>query len=385
MSTDNQTQFAPAERSVPEEIKMSYSLLESEKVFLDAFGSVSGITAILDNNRQIIYANDGFLKLLGMDSLELILGRRPGEAVSCIHSTENINGCGTSEACSACGAVNSIIESQLTGQKSTREARITSEIQGKLLSWDLNITTIPVKIRDRIFYTFTVQDISSEKRKENLERIFFHDLLNSAGSLNGLLTILKDGTNPEEAEEIIKMSEETSRDMIDEIQLHRQIRAAENGDLEVKNEMLSSVELLKSSVGRIEGNEVALEKRIIIVDHSEDVDLVTDRKILQRILINMLKNALEATGKGGTIYTAVENFDNKVRFTVKNDSVMDRDIQLQMFQRSFSTKGKGRGIGTYSIRLLTENYLKGKAGFTSTETEGTVFYIDLFKSKKDND
>ena len=50
---------------------------------------------------------------------------------------------------------------------------------------------------------------------------------------------------------------------------------------------------------------------------------------------------------------------------------------MQIFKRSFSTKGKGRGLGTYSVRLLAENYLKGKAGFISNEKEGTIFFVDL--------
>jgi sensor histidine kinase regulating citrate/malate metabolism len=52
---------------------------------------------------------------------------------------------------------------------------------------------------------------------------------------------------------------------------------------------------------------------------------------------------------------------------------------MQLFQRSFSTKGTGRGLGTYSIRLLTENYLEGKVSFVSNEAEGTVFSIELNK------
>jgi sensor histidine kinase regulating citrate/malate metabolism len=64
---------------------------------------------------------------------------------------------------------------------------------------------------------------------------------------------------------------------------------------------------------------------------------------------------------------------------VKNDQVIPEDIQKQLFQRSFSTKGTGRGIGTYSIKLLTENYLKGKVSFVSNETDGTVFSIELNK------
>jgi len=381
---EKKTHFASPERSSSLDINLKNNLLASEASFLDILGAVSGITAILDKNRQIVYANDDLLDALGIDSIEPILGKRPGETVGCIHSGENEYGCGTSEACSVCGSVNTILDSQTSGQKSSRETRITSLIDGKLISWDLNVISTPIKIRDRVFYVFTVQDISNEKRMENLERIFFHDLLNSAGNLNGLLTILKDKTDPEEAREIINLSEETSRDLLEEILNHRQIRAAEDGDLAVNIERINTNDLLKSAVGKISNHEVGRDKSILIVDHSSGADIETDKILLQRVLINMLKNALEATEKDGTVYVGVENFDDKVRFYVKNDSEMPKDVRLQIFQRSFSTKGKGRGMGTYSIKLLSENYLKGKVGFTSSESEGTVFFVDLHRRKKAN-
>jgi len=62
---------------------------------------------------------------------------------------------------------------------------------------------------------------------------------------------------------------------------------------------------------------------------------------------------------------------------------MPKEIQIQVFQRSFSTKVR-QGVGTYSIKLLSENYLNAKVGFSSSESEGTVFFIDLFKPKKSN-
>lgn len=377
---ESTTHYASPERSSSLDINLDNKLLATESSLLDFLGAISGITAILDEHRQIIYANEDFLNMLGIGSLDNILGRRVGEAVSCMHSGDMAFGCGTSEACTVCGAVNAIIESQNTGQKSMKETRITSQIGENLVSWDLRVTSSPVKIRDRIFYVFTLQDISNEKRRQNLERIFFHDILNSAGSLNGLLTLLKDGTDPEEAREIIELSEEASRDLIEEIMLHRQMRAAENGDLTVNCENFSSIELLKSAVGKITHHDISHGKRILIVDHSSEVEIYTDRILLQRVLINMLKNALEATENDGTVYAQIENLPNAVRFRVKNDSVMTKDVMLQIFQRSFTTKGKGRGLGTYGIKLLTENYLKGKAGFTSTESDGTVFYIDIFKN-----
>ena len=51
-----------------------------------------------------------------------------------------------------------------------------------------------------------------------------------------------------------------------------------------------------------------------------------------------------------------------------------------MFQRSFSTKGAGRGLGTYSIKLLGEKYLNGKVGFISEQGRGTIFSVELITS-----
>ncbi len=56
---------------------------------------------------------------------------------------------------------------------------------------------------------------------------------------------------------------------------------------------------------------------------------------------------------------------------------MPPEIQLQVFNRSFSTNGTGRGIGTYSIRLLGEKYLGGQVTFDSFDGGGTTFRIHL--------
>ena len=62
-----------------------------------------------------------------------------------------------------------------------------------------------------------------------------------------------------------------------------------------------------------------------------------------------------------------------MRFWSHNRGVMPPEVQRQVFKRSFSTKGAGRGLGTYSMRLLTERYLCGEVSFTSHPTAGTTF------------
>lgn len=371
------TFFASAERTSSEQILNEHELVASQKIFGEIFESITGIVAIINRNRQIIYANNDFLDMIGLKSLEPILGKRFGEIVSCVYSAENPGGCGTSVACAYCGAVNAILQSQENVSRSSRETRITAVIDGKFKSYDLNITSSPLTLNGHVFYALILQDISDEKRRVTLERIFFHDILNSAGGLNGLLTLLKEGTAPDSERELIELSEEASRDIIEEITLHRQIRSAENGDLQVKIETVKSIEILHSAIGKIKSHDVGRGKRIVIDNSSSDTDFETDRVLFQRVIINLLKNALEATPENGTVVACVEKNGDLIKFSIKNDSVIPEDVQIQLFQRSFSTKGKGRGIGTYSIKLLTENYLKGIVSFKSTETEKTTFFVEL--------
>jgi signal transduction histidine kinase len=376
---EEETHFAPAVRSTKEQIFKEFELVGSQKFFIEIFGSLTGIGVVLDGNRQIVYANNDFLSLLGIDTVEIILGKRTGEVINCIHAEEEPMGCGTSFACAYCGAVTAILESQRSGKKAIRETRITRNLGGKTQSWDMNIISTPIDLSGKMFYVLVLQDISDEKRRSALERIFFHDLLNTAGGLNGLLTILKEGADPGEERELINLSEEASRDILDEILVHRQIRAAETGDLQIKIENMNSLDFLASAVGKIRLHEVGKNKVIIISDKAANIDFETDKNLFQRVIINLLKNALEATEIEKSVTAGVESEGPKIRFWVKNDSVITHDIQMQLFQRSFSTKGSDRGIGTYSIRLLTENYLKGKVSFISNETEGTVFSINLNK------
>ena len=373
------TKFAPALRSSSDQILQENRVVASQLQFGEILEAINGKSVLIDANRQVIYANNEFINFLGLENINPILGLRLGEVISCIHSGEEQFGCGTSAACAYCGAVNAMLESQKTGSKSSKECRITTLADEKLKSWDLNITSSPITLADNLYYIISIQDISHKKRRSALEKTFFHDLLNSAGGLNGLLSILKDGISPEEATELIHLSEEASRDILDEIMMHMQIRAAENGDLKVKIETVNSIELLVSSVKKISSHKVGQNKEVIISADSANINFETDRILLQRVIINLIKNALEATPQSGTIFVGLKDDGDKITIWVKNSEVIPIDVQLQLFQRSYSTKGDNRGIGTYSIKLLTENYLKGKVSFLSNEADRTVFSLEFNK------
>jgi nitrogen-specific signal transduction histidine kinase len=374
------SKFASAVRSTEKQLIKEYELAGSQKFFTEIFGAMTGIGAIVNKNRQIVYANNEFLSLMGINNLEVFLGKRFGEVISCMNIPDAPSGCGTSRACTYCGVINTLLESQKAGRKTTKEAQISGMVDGKLKSWDMNVISAPVTFGGEEFYVLILQDISESKRRAALERIFFHDLLNSVGGLYGLLTVLKEETSPEQSRELINLSEEASGNIIEEILVQRQIRAAEMGELIVNIELVNTVELLYSAIKKIAFHKAGKDARIVKAEDSVSVDFETDKILLQRVIINLLKNAMEANDINEDVSIGVENGGDKIIFWVRNNQVIPEEIQMQLFHRSFSTKGIGRGLGTYSIRLLTENFLKGKVSFSSNEKEGTVFRIELNKT-----
>jgi sensor histidine kinase regulating citrate/malate metabolism len=117
-------------------------------------------------------------------------------------------------------------------------------------------------------------------------------------------------------------------------------------------------------------------RRILRLDAgSDDVTVVLDAAVLGRVLGNMIKNALEACAPGETATAGCRADGGAVQFWVHNPGVIAPAVQHQIFQRTFSTRGPDRGLGTYSMKLLGEGYLGGRVSFTSSEEGGTVFEI----------
>ncbi|MBF0544662.1 MAG: sensor histidine kinase [Candidatus Riflebacteria bacterium] len=151
----------------------------------------------------------------------------------------------------------------------------------------------------------------------------------------------------------------------------------ENRELHIELTTLLAHEILKGIVEVYKNHQVAKGKEVQISKNSEELSFVSDRALLNRILGNLTKNALEAIKPGQTVTLGCRKEGEKVAFWCQNPGVMPKETQLQMFLRSFSTKGFGRGVGTYSVKLLSEKYLDGKVSFVSKEETGTVFTVLL--------
>lgn len=374
MTEEKKTQFAPAERATFETLQQQQGLFANAGFMLEIMDAVPDGLMVLNEQRQIVYGNQAFCQAVQVDG-DSVIGLRPGEALNCIHAFESDGGCGTTEFCSTCGAVRAILKAQ-KGIQDIQECRIIRQSDDDTEdALDLRVWATPIRLNGETYTIFAVNDISHEKRRRILERVFFHDIRNTAGAIQGLAELVALADDPAELQDFdfVGLLDQASNQLIDEIEAQRQLLAAESGELELEPRQIQSL-LLLQDVKRMYDRHIASEDRFIQLDpQSENTMMLTDPALLKRVVGNMVKNALEACRPGETVTIGCDRFEAYIRFWVHNPTYMPRDVQLQIFQRSFSTKGNGRGLGTYSMKLLSERYLNGRVTFKSSADEGTVF------------
>jgi len=237
----------------------------------------------------------------------------------------------------------------------------------------------PITLFNESLYIVSMIDISEHHRRRVLERLFFHDIINTSGALQGLVSILKDDV-PEDIKPEMEFVEDAFKGLVEEIIEQKLISDAENNELTTEDITFQSQEIIQTVVKLYEKHEVAQNKSIKISDDSENIFFKSDYVLLKRVLSNMVKNALEATKISDCVEIGCRRIsieEKYIEFWVWNKEYIPKDIQSQIFKRFYSTKGKNRGMGTYSMKLFGEKYLSGKVGFETSEEFGTKFYLRL--------
>lgn len=367
------TSYAPAERAGPTDIAEDVERFQSQQLLTEFFAAIPDLFVVLNEQRQIVFANHSLLAALHLETISDVAGQRVGEALNCAHAFEGDGSlpgyCGTTEFCRNCGAVQAMVQA-LNGQDDVQECRILLKDGTPL---DLRVHARPLQHADRNYVLFAINDISHEKRRRVLERIFFHDILNTAGGMLGVAELLRTGSADEVADfkDIVSL---LAHSLVDEIHAQQMLLAAERGELKIEVERINSFTLLCDIRNIYANHDVCMGRCIEVDPSSQMIVFESDPALVRRVVGNMAKNALEACHPGQMVRLGVSGNEGGVQFSVHNPGVMPRNVQLQVFQRSFSSKGEGRGLGAYSMKLLSERYLQGKVTFESTAEAGTIFY-----------
>ena len=340
---------------------------------------------VLNRERQILATNRAPL-LENLRHQRRSIGLRPGEFFACPRAAEQPQGCGAGEHCLACGTYQAVTQSQAGRRTVEQECLLTAGQGADATPLELNVRATQVDIDGKDYTVVSLRDISNEKRRQALERIFFHDILNTLSALSNWTHLLNNSVGERQdraRERISRLVGQLER----EIQLQRTLLEAEQGTLQPHRVAVTPATLLADLKATFVGTQAAQQRTLVEEDRCPGLELVTDPVLLGRVLVNMVKNAFEATPIGGEVRLWCEretspNAEAEARdlvaFHVHNAAEILPAVAARVFQRSFTTKtGTGHGLGTYGMRLLGERYLGGKVSFTTSAADGTVFSIRL--------
>jgi hypothetical protein len=208
---------------------------------------------------------------------------------------------------------------------------------------------------------FKIQQIKLEENKRLIQtlRSQKHDFLNHLQTIYGMVQLNKQ----DKVKEYIKS---LNNDL-------SEIKFTSDG---LSNSILDSILIPK----KLEAIKQGVSFTYKVERGVEDVDFPLDK--LFRIVSNLVDNAIDAmegfNGKKEIRLIGKNNGDNYHLSVYNIGPIIEEEIQHQIFEPGFSTKGDGRGFGLHIIKSLIEERegkleLKSEAGF------GTEFTCILKK------
>lgn len=204
-----------------------------------------------------------------------------------------------------------------------------------------------------------------------------HEIRNPLTSIRGFIQLLlKDliKLDKQQYGEIILSEIDRANNIIHEFLNSSKPTSPVKQDVTV-NSLLQEIVLLSESEAMLKG--CLLEN----IPSEEDLHLWVDVKQIKQVLLNIVKNALDAIslqiGKPGQITIQSRAIDQSALISVKdNGPGMDQKTLAKLFEPFFTTKESGTGLGLSVCYRIIRNH-GGTIHVTSTLGEGTEFTIQL--------
>lgn len=322
---------------------------------------------IIDERFRILCANIAFRSAFGGLTQESVFGRSLGELAECRHAEGGVT-CGSAAVCEGCGWFQAVGACAREGV-GEQECRILKR-NGDAL--DFAARVLPAG--SGTLRVCGLMDLFAAKRLRVLERSVFHDVTNLAAGIRGLCELVDDPDSGQD-DALRPLIHDGARKLVDEIERLRTLRVAENGDLRLWRSAVAPGAILQSVAERFKEDASAYHLDLVVESEAAPSVFETDKELLILVLGELVRNAIEASVRGDRVGLACSAENGVVVFSVHNSAVLDENVRSHVFERSFTTRGPGKGVGAYRAKLIAERYLKGTVGFVSQAPEGTTFFM----------
>jgi PAS domain S-box-containing protein len=353
------------DQGCPEEVRRQYVILGS------AVENTNEAFVTIDQESRVLFFNKAAEQMFGYDRAE-VLGRDLGEilAPSCRSGHQD-----------AVARYVRTGESRLLGHESELQiARKDGTVLPAAISFSVT------KVDDRLYFTGIIRDLSHTKMLQDRilqqERLVFlgqtvaeisHEIKNPLVMIGGFARqLLKKAKATGEREklsvivaEVVRLENLLTemRDLYKVPQLHLE-PVSLNGLLE------EVVSLARGHSGS-DGVKVLLEA-------GPEVVVPLDREKMKQVLLNLVKNGIEASGQDDRVVVSTRLRERHVEIIVTDTGQgISEAVRKRIFFPFFTTKEQGTGLGLCIAKRIVEDHPDSIFQLHSEEGKGTVATVSL--------
>jgi nitrogen fixation/metabolism regulation signal transduction histidine kinase len=275
-------------------------------------------------------------------------------------------------------AIDSKLVEILENIESGEQRRINVKVNHKLLS--LSIHAQAIVIQNNEIKIVTLQDIKSELDMHEMDswqkliRILNHEIMNSVAPITSLSSTISgfykegeiqrspDAITPRIISDTIRglnIIEDHGKGLIRFVESYRSLTQLPKPEFIRVNirEFFERITILVNSYYDSDDDSNLINQIIRANVSPEDLTLMADDKLLAQVIINVIKNSIEAFGKisegNEILLNGTRNPDGRVVLSVQdNGPGMDSETVEKIFVPFFTTKETGSGIGLSLSRQI---------------------------------
>jgi two-component system, OmpR family, phosphate regulon sensor histidine kinase PhoR len=219
-------------------------------------------------------------------------------------------------------------------------------------------------------------DVTNVRRVEQVRRDFVanvsHELRTPLASLKSVIETLQAGAieEPEVANEFLSRGDQELDRLVSMVEELLELSRIESGEVALALEDVAAVDLLTTAVDRMKpkaeryGLTLALE-----VPHPLP-DIIADRNLLERAVVNLIDNAVKFTPAGGDIRVSGSVENGLLTVAVRDTGEgIDPDDLPRVFERFYKADRARRRGGTGLGLAIVKHSVEAHGGSISAESE----------------